>query len=277
MFSLSNVFSTFFLLIFFAIILFFIYFFEDDVTNGPTHGAMSRLKLGLAVRKAGILYPQAIQLALSHLLLEILNKESEIEYGSNSKEGYCRGDDEESREERMRRGQSVAMDVDTNNDNNSNNRGESKYYSILDVLVSACQLQKLSDAAMKYHQSYPSLLSTSDSNDLNQRLLCALSLDADSNGENQYENKNQNNDEKEKENENEISNSNSNSNNYINNSRSSKEIKMVLIACNHVLEALTVLNLTESYKMTPLIDGDRMKETLKKIPKGTMFGEVRYN
>ena len=248
---------------------------------------MSRLKLGLAVRKAGILYPQAIQLALSHLLLEILNKESEIDYGSNSKEGYYRGDDEESREERMRRGQSVAMDVDTNNDNNSNNRGESKYYSILDVLVSACQLQKLSDAAMKYHESYPSLLSTSDSNDLNQRLLCALSLDADLNGENQYENKNQNNDEKEKENqnndekekenENEISNSNSNSNNYINYSRSSKEIKMVLIACNHVLEALTVLNLTESYKMTPLIDGDRMKETLKKIPKGTMFGEVRYN
>ena len=46
--------------------------------SGPRHRGMSRLKLGLAVRKAGVLYPQVIQLALSHLVLNILKKEKNV-------------------------------------------------------------------------------------------------------------------------------------------------------------------------------------------------------
>jgi hypothetical protein len=48
----------------------------------------------------------------------------------------------------------------------------------------------------------------------------------------------------------------------------------VLRGCDMLLKALTEMDLTECHKMTPLLTGDQIKQVLKNIPKGTMFGEV---
>ena len=57
---------------------------------------------------------------------------------------------------------------------------------------------------------------------------------------------------------------------------SGDDVTGIISACNQLLETLTVLDLTESYKITPLVAGDSMKNILKNIPRGTMFGEVCY-
>ena len=191
----------------------------------------------------------------------------------------------------------VAMDIDTNNNNgsgssssgsssgsNNNNsvvsssgtsseggvggdvsteyRVDSPYYSILDSLVTACDLPKLSDAIQQYNNRFsPSLThtstgtgsSSSSSSELRGRLLeslCPTEIVPKSNS---------------------VSESVSESERV----RERVTVSDILIATNDLLEALTVLNLTESYKMIPLMTGDRMKQVLKNIPKGTMFGEVR--
>jgi hypothetical protein len=48
----------------------------------------------------------------------------------------------------------------------------------------------------------------------------------------------------------------------------------ILKGCDMLLKALTEMDLTECHKMTPLLTGDQIKQVLKNIPKGTMFGEV---
>ena len=231
---------------------------------------MSRLKLGLAVRKAGVLYPQAIQLALSHLVLNILCKE--IDNNTAGLNANLIGKDVDQ------------MAIDRKNNKNDidykNSRGESKYYDILDALVCTCELPKLSDAADKYHESYPSLLSTSKSQDVRDRLIHVLDFEVEvdvevEGGNEEVEGRMGSIDRQEN---NSAMNDNISMNNVRNNVNSSSdsrnEICEILIGCDHVLEALTVLNLTESYKITPLITGDQMKQILKNIPKGTMFGEV---
>ena len=240
------------------------------MNSGPRHRGMSRLKLGLAVRKAGVLYPQVIQLALSHLVLNILKKEIE-NCTAVSVDKLIESNLSES-----------AMEIEKNKNeiSSSNSRGESKYYSIFDALVHTCELPKLSDAADKYHESYPSLLSTSKMQDLNDRLIRALDFDVDvyvevGGGREEVEVGIESIDGKQNESVDVNSKIINTSNSINSNSSSSRnEISKILIACDHVLEALTVLNLTESYKMTPLIAGDQMKQILKNIPKGTMFGEV---
>ena len=231
---------------------------------------MSRLKLGLAVRKAGVLYPQAIQLALSHLVLNILYKEIE-----NNTAGLIANLTEKNVNEREIDSKKNKNDIDFNN-----RRGESKYYDILDALVCTCELPKLSDAADKYHMSHPSLLSTSKRQDVYDRLIRVLEFEVDvevGGGSEEVEGRMGSIDGQE--NISDIMNDNISMNSARNNMKSSSsdsrnEIRQVLIGCDHVLEALTVLNLTESYKITPLITGDQMKQILKNIPKGTMFGEV---
>ena len=241
------------------------------MNSGPRHRGMSRLKLGLAVRKAGVLYPQVIQLALSHLVLNILKKEIE----------NCTAESVDKLIESNLSESAMEIEKNKNEINCSNNRGESKYYSIFDALVHTCELPKLSDAADKYHESYPSLLSTSKMQDLNDRLIRALDFDVDvyvevGGGREEVEGGIESIDRKQNKSV-DVNSKIVNTSNSINSSSSSSsrnEISKILIACDHVLEALTVLNLTESYKMTPLIAGDQMKQILKNIPKGTMFGEV---
>ena len=52
------------------------------------------------------------------------------------------------------------------------------------------------------------------------------------------------------------------------------QVQHILRGCDMLLQALTEMDLTECYKMTPLLTGDQIKQVLKNIPKGTMFGEV---
>jgi hypothetical protein len=192
----------------------------NTVNTGPAHGMLSRLQLGLAVRKAGALYPQAIQLAVSHLILEVLASESS---SSNSSSSSSSGD----------------MKVeDCNTDIVGDEQTEERpsvYYGIFDALVSACGVPKMAEAITNYkqHTHVHMVTHTADASPSpspSPRLLSALT---------------------------------------------SPEVIDILVACNDVLEALTVLDLTESYKITPLLSGDVMKQVLKNIPKGTMFGEVR--
>ena len=185
---------------------------------------LSRLQLGLAVRKAGALYPQAIQLAISHLILEILALESNSSSSSSSSSGISSS------------GSSVSMKTDesTNDDMGTIQTVEtpSVFYGIFDALVGACGVPKIADAITNYkHHTHvhSEALSHPLVDEISPRLISKLT---------------------------------------------SNDVTDVLIACNDVLEALTVLDLTESYKITPLLSGDLMKQVLKNIPKGTMFGEV---
>ena len=185
---------------------------------------LSRLQLGLAVRKAGALYPQAIQLAISHLILEILALESNSSSSSSSSSGISSS------------GSSVSMKTDesTNDDMGTIQTVEtpSVFYGIFDALVGACGVPKIADAITNYkHHTHvhSEALGHPLVDEISPRLISKLT---------------------------------------------SNDVTDVLIACNDVLEALTVLDLTESYKITPLLSGDLMKQVLKNIPKGTMFGEV---
>ena len=185
---------------------------------------LSRLQLGLAVRKAGALYPQAIQLAISHLILEILALESNSSSSSSSSSGISSS------------GSSVSMKTDesTNDDMGTIQTVEtpSVFYGIFDALVGACGVPKIADAITNYkHHTHvhSEALSHPLVDEISPRLISKLT---------------------------------------------SNDVTDVLIACNDVLEALTVLDLTDSYKITPLLSGDLMKQVLKNIPKGTMFGEV---
>jgi hypothetical protein len=54
----------------------------------------------------------------------------------------------------------------------------------------------------------------------------------------------------------------------------SETVLRILKGCDMLLKALTEMDLTECHKMTPLLTGDQIKQVLKNIPKGTMFGEV---
>ena len=187
----------------------------DTTTTGPTHGMLSRLQLGLAVRKAGALYPQAIQLAVSHLILEVLASESSSSSSSKSGDMKTEGG-----------GTDVVGDMQTA-------ETHSVYYGIFDALVCACGVTKMAEAITNYKQHthvHSESPSPSSSDDLSPRLISKLT---------------------------------------------GSDVTDILIACNDVLEALSVLDLTESYKITPLLSGDLMKQVLKNIPKGTMFGEVR--
>ena len=192
----------------------------DTSSTGPAHGMLSRLQLGLAVRKAGALYPQAIQLAISHLILEILALESNS--SSSSSSSSCSSS-----------GSSSSMKTDeSTNDVMGGTETPSVFYGIFDALVGACGVPKMADAITNYKQHtlvHSEALSNPLVDEMSPRLISKLK---------------------------------------------SSDVIDVLIACNDVLEALTVLDLTESYKITPLLSGDLMKQVLKNIPKGTMFGEV---
>ena len=206
-------------------LLYFSSLFVDTSSTGPAHGMLSRLQLGLAVRKAGALYPQAIQLAISHLILEILALES------NSSSSRCSSSSSSSSSSG-----SMKTDESTNDvlRNIQTDETPSVFYGIFDALVGACGVPKMADAITNYkHHTHvhSEALSHPLVDEISPRLISKLT---------------------------------------------SNDVTDVLIACNDVLEALTVLDLTESYKITPLLSGDLMKQVLKNIPKGTMFGEVCY-
>ena len=163
------------------------------------YAVLTRLELGLAVRKAGALYPQAIQLAVSHMILDVLAREHSNWIGKRS---------------------SAVQDDE-----------RSAYYRIFDTLVSLCDVPKMDDAIENFRvHGRTSESSSVDVEELNALLLGVMG---------------------------------------------GSNVQDILSACNMLLEALTLLDLTECYKLTPLLAGDQIKQVLKNIPKGTMFGEVR--
>eukprot|EP00596_Hydrurales_sp_CCMP1899_P008325 CAMPEP_0119046230 /NCGR_PEP_ID=MMETSP1177-20130426/45243_1 /TAXON_ID=2985 /ORGANISM="Ochromonas sp, Strain CCMP1899" /LENGTH=662 /DNA_ID=CAMNT_0007019101 /DNA_START=210 /DNA_END=2195 /DNA_ORIENTATION=- len=189
---------------------------ESIGSTGPSHGVMSRLHLGLAIRSAGILYTQSIQLAISQLILESLHSDLNNYTQNNDKNMIIEG---------------------KNNENND-------FDVIFSTLLEACELPKMNDAIKNYRNMQLSEMNDSnliDEDDIQNHLLSSLNMNS--------------------------INKNINNNEYV-------DIKSILVATNKLLEAITVLDLSESYKVTPLLTGDKVKTVLKNIPKGAMFGEV---
>jgi hypothetical protein len=159
---------------------------------------MSRLPLGLAIRSAGILYMQAIQLAISQLILEYLLEDLQ---------------------------HTIILDhrIYGYKDHKKGN-----FDAIFNTLLEACELPKMNDAIHNYRR-----MQSIETNHSNMDCLST-------NGMNKVD----------------------------------MNIKSILVATNKLLEAITILDLSESYKVTPLLSGDKVKTVLKNIPKGAMFGEV---
>ena len=130
------------------LIIFLVMLAVDTVNTGPAHGMLSRLQLGLAVRKAGALYPQAIQLAVSHLILEVLALESSSNSSSSSSSGDMKVED---------------CNTDVVGDEQTEER-QSVYYGIFDALVSACGVPKMAEAITNYkqHTHVPMVTHTAD-------------------------------------------------------------------------------------------------------------------
>jgi hypothetical protein len=185
--------------------------------DAPSHGAMNRLDLGLAIRSAGVLYTQAIQLAISQLILESLHTELKNYKNSDKKNGN----------------EKMIIDGKCNDKN-------SEFDVIFSTLLEACELPKMTDAITNYKNMQISENGTEFiiEDDIQEHLFSSLNLDME------------------------------------NNINKCNDIKSILVATNNLLEAITILDLSESYKVTPLLSGDKVKNVLENIPKGAMFGEV---
>ena len=216
--------------------------------KGPIFGVLNRLDLGLAIRNAGILYPQAISFALVQLLLEVFEKEYirllTLKMSSNS---FI-----------------VSSESDEDFINN-------KYSILIDLFIKISELKKLgnvidiyhrrneseakdtcieniigynsiitSELIEGWHQSFGMTLGSGDKMDVirpNLETLTSISTTVPS-------------------------------------SDFSLQLATILEAANTLVMSIEQLHLTNIHQQPPLLAGDAIKNVLKNIPKGTMFGEV---